>query len=287
MPTITEKVVRRARRRYGVKVLWHKQWGSRRRELYSYRRKHRPVSRIKTDTLWQHISVTRPSGDFKADVRAVERIGYERFGTGTSYNFVVDMETGQVAVGQPLDAKGAHTINNKGVDGFSYNQNLVARAIAVLGMPDTPLSRKAERAIAGLIAAMIDVGAATADPDYEPHSLVAWKDCPCDPTRNRMKMIYLTAKALKPKRRRRRPERREDVSLRKVRRAARRPRWARRFPATRQDVGIVLGALDDEGVHTYRGWQIRHGIDKKDATGVPDRASLVELGKRNGFRVVN
>lgn len=189
--TITSRVVRNARNR-GLTVLNHKQWGSERREVYAWRRKHKPA-RQPADTIVQHITVTRPSGDFKADVRAVERIGYDRFGSGVSYNFVVDMTTGKIAVGQPLDAKGTHTINDKRVDGYSYDQNLVARAIAVIGVPETDLSQRAEHAIGQLIAAMIDEGAVTKDPDYVPHSMFAYKDCPCEPTRRRMPAIRKAA----------------------------------------------------------------------------------------------
>lgn len=195
--TITSRVVRNARRR-GVVVLNHKQWGSAHRALYAWRRFYKPAKQP-ADTVVQHITVTLDhgplTGDFKADARTVERIGYERFGSGMSYNWLVDMETGMVAVGQPLDAKGTHTVNDKDVDGYSYDQNLVARAIAVLGVEDSKLSRKAERSIALLLAAMMDEGAVTRDPDYVPHSLFAWKDCPCDATRDRMPSILVTAKA--------------------------------------------------------------------------------------------
>jgi len=191
MATITTRVVRRAQQR-GVTILSRKQWGSRYAAVYAWRRIWKRATQP-ADTVVQHITVTLDhgplTGDFKADVRTVERIGYERFKSGISYNFVVDMETGMVAVGQPLDAKGTHTVNDKGVHGYSYDQNLVARAIAVLGMPDSRLSYRAENAIAQLLAAMVEQGAITEGFDYVPHSLFAAKDCPCDATRNRMAEI--------------------------------------------------------------------------------------------------
>lgn len=194
-PTITSRVVKNARER-GLTVLNHKQWGSEHRDVYAYRREHKPAQQP-ADTVVQHITVTLDhgelTGDFKTDVQTVERIGMERFGSGVSYNWVVDMETGMIAVGQPLDAKGTHTINDKKVPGYTYDQNLVARAIAVLGMPDDKLSDKAERAIAHLLAAMIDEGAVTKGFDYVPHSLFAFKDCPCDATRDRMTAIRAAA----------------------------------------------------------------------------------------------
>lgn len=190
-PTITQRVVQNARRR-GVDVLERHQWGARYEEVYAARRRVKPA-RQPADTVVQHITVTLDhgplTGDFKADVRTVERIGYERFKSGVSYNFVVDMATGMVAVGQPLDAKGTHTVNDKGVAGFSYDQNLAARAIAVLGMPQDELSKAARRSIRRLLLAMVEEGAITPGFDYVPHSLFAAKDCPCAPTRDRMRAI--------------------------------------------------------------------------------------------------
>ncbi|WP_193613173.1 N-acetylmuramoyl-L-alanine amidase [Nocardioides lijunqiniae] len=191
MATITQRVVRNARRR-GLTVLTRPQWGSRYGSVYVWRRlfkrAHQPA-----DTVVQHITVTFDSGklvgDFKTDMRTIERIGYERFKSGFSYNFAVDMRDGTIGVGQPLDAKGTHTVNDKNVRGFSRDQNLRARAIAVIGMPGDQLSKDAEAAIVQLLAAMVDEGAVTPGFDYEPHSKFAYKDCPCGPTRDRMPAI--------------------------------------------------------------------------------------------------
>lgn len=193
MATITTRVVRRARRK-GVTVLSRQQWGSMYEATYAKRRLWTRLGvwgafRRTADTVVQHITVTRPSGDFAADCRAVERIGIDRFGSGVSYNFLVDMTTGVVAVGQPLDAKGTHTVNDKGVPGYSHDQNLVARAIAVVGMPDTALSKSAERSIRLLLDAMVEESAITPGFDYCPHSMFAAKDCPCEATRSRMYAI--------------------------------------------------------------------------------------------------
>jgi len=191
--SVTTRVVRRARRK-GVKVLSRRQWGSRAAKTYLRRRlltrggKYGKFVR-RADTVVQHITVTKPSGDFRADCRTVERIGLDRFGSGVSYNFLVDMRTGAVAVGQPLDAKGTHTVNDKGVRGYSKDQNLAARAIAVVGMPNTPLSTAAERSIGLLLKAMVEAKAITPTFDYLPHSKFASKDCPCDATRSRMTAI--------------------------------------------------------------------------------------------------
>lgn len=193
--SITLRVVKAARKR-GVKVYTRRQWGSTQETLYQWRRKNKPHALLPNkpvDTVWQHITVTRRSGDFRADCQLIERIGFARFGTGCSYNFMVDMTTGEVGIGQPLDAKGAHTLNDKGLKGFTHDQNAVAIAIAVIGMPTYTLTPKAEQAISRLIAACIEVGAVTHGFDYMPHSAVAAKDCPCDSTLDRMPAIRAQA----------------------------------------------------------------------------------------------
>lgn len=197
MTTITTRVVRDLRKR-GVTVLTHKDWGSGQRQLYAARRRNTAAGRWGNftevaDTVVQHITVTPPPpaerGAFAAACRLVERIGVDRFGSGVSYNWLVDMRSGAVAVGQPLDSKGAHTLNDKSVAGYSYDQNLRARAIAVVGMPNTVLSDKAAGSIVELLAAMVAQGAITPGFDYVPHSMFAAKDCPCDSTRDRMPLI--------------------------------------------------------------------------------------------------
>lgn len=203
------RVVRNARKR-GVNVLTRKQWGSRYGSVYARRlvtHRHAPAP---SDTLWQHITVTTDTGklvgDFKEDMRTIERIGMERFGSGFSYNFAIDMQTGMVGVGQPLRAKGTHTVNDKGArtpsGGFiSHDQNYVALAFAWLGMPGRQISDKAKESAAQLFAALMDEGALTQSPDYLPHSLVAAKDCPTDAGRDAMPWIRRRAQEVKKQRR--------------------------------------------------------------------------------------
>ena len=123
MDALTRKVMKRARA-LGLKEVYNwDQWGSRRKSTYISRLKYRPVRVKKADTLVFHISVTRddgPSrGDFFADMREVEAIGYDRFKSGFSYNFGFDQQNGRVGAGQPLLSKGTHTVNNKGRAGYS------------------------------------------------------------------------------------------------------------------------------------------------------------------------
>lgn len=192
--TSTQHVVNRLRLR-GVAVLTRPQWRSNHEAVYKARRASKPA-KMPCSTVVQHITVTKDTGDFARDVRAVERIGFERFGSGVSYNWVVNMRTGAVAVGQPLDAKGTHTVNNKSTPGYSFDQNYAARAIAVLGMPGDKLSAKAAESIAQILAAMVAEGVVTRDFDYEPHSLFTAKDCPCDSTRDQMPAIKARAQAI-------------------------------------------------------------------------------------------
>lgn len=191
MATITQRVVRNARKR-GVKLYTRRQWRSLHPQVYAWRRIFRKVKNGPADTVVQHITVTRRS-DIKSDMRVLEKIGMERFGSGVSYNFCVDMVTGEVGLGQSLDAKGTHTLNDKGVPGYSFDQNYVARAIAVIGMPGDKLSRQAEWSIIALLAAMVEEGAVTEGFDYDPHSKFAYKDCPCSTTRDRMPALRESA----------------------------------------------------------------------------------------------
>lgn len=179
------KVVRTARDR-GLTVYTHKQWGSKHRKLYWTRLVTRRCKRRVKDTLWQHITVTRDDGKdriaFFMDMQELERIGNDRFGSGVSYNVAIDMETGEIGIGQFFMAKGTHTINHKQAEqpNFSFDQNAVSLAFAFIGMPGQKPSRKAIRAAGIMFGVLIDRRKLTFDPDYVPHRLVAFKSCPTD-----------------------------------------------------------------------------------------------------------
>jgi hypothetical protein len=161
----------------GFTVLTRKQWGSRHRTLYQTRRitRHFPG---KARAFFAHVTVTNRTDDFAADVRTVEAIGYDRFQTGISYNYAIDQETGAIAIGMPHDAAGAHTLNDKGVDGFPSNLNYYGHAIAwIANVGDTP-SQRCKDAYSAIIAAERKHGAAQAGAVIYPHSKFAWKECP-------------------------------------------------------------------------------------------------------------
>jgi hypothetical protein len=191
--TPTQRVVADLRRN-GHTVYTRGQWGSVAGPVYAFRRKFKKAL-VPCSTVVQHITVTHPK-PIKEAAREIERIGLQRFGSGVSYNFLVHMTTGEIAIGQPLDAKGTHTINDKKVSGYSFDQNTHARAIAVLGMPETPLCDKAAAAIAAILAALVREGVVTKEFDYDPHSKFAFKDCPCNSTRDRMASIKTNARKL-------------------------------------------------------------------------------------------
>lgn len=196
-PTITQRVVANARKR-GVDITTRKKWGKDSPDMgvYVTRRKTHKHAAPPSDTLWCHITVTHGYNDQQDEVIPIETcmqvlhgIGLERFGSGVSYNFGVHALTGKVGVGMPLDAKGTHTVNTKHIPNYSYDQNLVSLAIAFIGMPGVKPSEEALDAYAGLIAALIEEGALTKGFDFNPHSMVAPKDCPTDNMRDAMPEI--------------------------------------------------------------------------------------------------
>ena len=195
-------------RRRGVVVLEHADWGA--REVPTYRSRltthhHGLLPGKPVDTIWHHITVTFDTGplvgEFKADLRKVEEIGMQRFGSGISYNILVDNtdRVPRVAIGQFLEAKGTHTVNDKDVPGFSHDQNLVALGVAFVGMPGDQLTEAAVEAFVQVEAALIEIGACTTTYDCVPHSLVAPKACPTDTLRDKLPAIKRDAlSAAKP-----------------------------------------------------------------------------------------
>lgn len=182
--TPTQEFVRTARS-LGVDILTPREWRSKRRAVYALRRrvrKHKLIPAQPVDTLWQHITVTRDTGkhdaSFKNDMRTVEGIGFDRFLSGCSYNVCIDMSSGLAGMGQPLDAKGTHTVNDKNIPGYSKDQNYVSLAFAFIGMPGDTLTEDAKLTVSRLIAAAMICGFLTEGFDYNPHALVAWKSCP-------------------------------------------------------------------------------------------------------------
>jgi hypothetical protein len=196
MPTPTQKFVSMARER-GLTVytrqIGPRGWGSRHPLVYGWRRRFRKHAPLPSDTLIQHITVTHDLGrserNFKKEMRTVEAIGWDRFKSGVSYNLCIDMVTGSIGLGQAFDAKGTHTVNDKNLKGFSFDQNLVGHALSFIGMPGDELSTKAVRSTARCIAIMMKLGILTTHFDYIGHREFAYKDCPTDAVVERMPEI--------------------------------------------------------------------------------------------------
>jgi N-acetylmuramoyl-L-alanine amidase len=190
-----ENRIVRELRQAGFRVLTRKQWGSRHRRLYQWRRIHRHFPG-RAKCFFAHVTVTNRTDNFAADVRLVERIGYERFGTGISYNYAVDQRTGTIAIGMPHDAAGAHTLNDKGIEGFPENLNYFGHAIAWIGNVGDRPSQDCKDAFSAIIAAEKKHNAARDRGRIYPHSKFAWKECPLTVMTNALPAILEKSKTI-------------------------------------------------------------------------------------------
>ncbi len=180
-----EKNVVRELRAQGYTVLNRKEWGSKHRALYQWRRVNRRFVGP-ADHAFAHITVTRPSDDPKVDAQVLESIGMARFGSGISYNWALHKPSKTIILGQPHDAAGTHTVNDKNVPGFHDNLNYWGHAIAFIGWPGDVFDEWCVDAAAAIIRAERKHGAMKAEAHMYPHSKFAWKDCPCDSYRDQI-----------------------------------------------------------------------------------------------------
>lgn len=191
--------VRRLRRLYGVDVVTRRGWGSTKGWRYAQRLvTHR--AKVPADTVVAHVTVTLdPENHRKAFAQAMrdlEDIGWKRFGSGISYNLVIEQDTGMLGIGMPLRAKGTHTVNDKGVAGYSRDQNYWARGIAWIGNVGDRPSDACVDTFVKVLACLMDTGHVTVDPDLDPHSKFAWKECPLESMRVLLPGILRRAQAL-------------------------------------------------------------------------------------------
>jgi len=191
----TEDRVIRTLRNAGFTVLTRKQWGSKFLAGYQTRRVTRRFVGP-ADYAFAHISVTVAGNDPKAAARTIEQIGLERFGTGWSYNWGLHLPSKTILVGQPMDAAGAHTLNDKNVAGFPENLNYWGHAIAWIGNVGDQWTQWAENAAAAILAAERRHGAMKRPQQMFPHSKFAWKDCPTDPYRNAIPRIVEKSRSI-------------------------------------------------------------------------------------------
>lgn len=185
---------------WGYPVRTRKDWGTVYEDLYQKRRTARPTANFPLSYQYFHITVTfddgELTGDFDRDMRELERIGYLRFGTGISYTFVVDAETGMIGEGHPVDAAGAHTINDKNVAGFPINLNKHGIAIAMLGMPGVQPTHYYRESCAAILRASWDEGVTKNEAPSYPHSFFAFKECPTTAVRVILPTIQQMAKEM-------------------------------------------------------------------------------------------
>ncbi len=154
---------------------------------------------VPASQLFLHVTVTRPESytTHDAHARKVEEIGISRFGIGISYNALI-MPGGILYEGQPIDRRGAHTVNDKQVQtcpthggsllsrephpgtagSQKLNLNYSARAIALARMDDDPVTDDDVEAAAKWGAWLISTGQAIPTAKWHGHRDVAWKTCP-------------------------------------------------------------------------------------------------------------
>lgn len=158
-------------------------WGTAHERVYEYRmlndyyRLSMPL-----DYLFLHISVTTEVGDTKVQeyeaMRIIERVGYDRFKSGFSYNSAAH-DTGRLMLGMPFTAKGTHTVNDKQIDGFPYDLNRAGHAICLPQVEATPVTDKQVDSLAKWGAALKRAGVNNVKGGvFYPHLKFAWKACP-------------------------------------------------------------------------------------------------------------
>jgi hypothetical protein len=164
-------------REQGLAIAARPQWGS----TYNYSSLR--LVYIPTRYLFLHVAVIADPDDLVGTehevMRALERIGARRFpNTGISYSAAA-FDTGRLYDAQPLDRRGAHTVNELGVPGYPYNLNYYGHAIVLPQMVADPVTDAQVEAVARWGAAVVRAGWSTAR-EFLPHRKFAPKDCPGD-----------------------------------------------------------------------------------------------------------
>ena len=170
-----------------VEVIARSVWGARYRAGFGTR----PVRNLE---VWLHHSVTKhlpasaSAAQEREQMRALERIGQQRFGGGISYTFAV-FPSGRVYAGTGLDRIGAHT---KG-------HNTRGAAIVLVGNYQSTAPTKAqETAIAGLLQDLERDGAIARPVLTGGHRDVAATACPGNRAYPRIKAINKLAASSRP-----------------------------------------------------------------------------------------
>lgn len=174
----------------GLVMRRREQWGAR----FNYT-SSRPVE--VADQLAGHIAVVRDPGDLLGTedqvMRNIESIGISRFpATGYSYNAAA-FNSGRLYEGQPLERRGAHTVNDRrrstcsqsgcpsrgdSLAAPSWNNNVNTRAIVAPQMPGDRCTDAQVDAFARWGAGLKLAGFAKASARWHGHRCYAAKDCP-------------------------------------------------------------------------------------------------------------
>ncbi|WP_123788315.1 hypothetical protein [Phytoactinopolyspora halophila] len=129
--------------------------------------------------LFMHITVTHQTGSLNRRSRVVERIGAQRFSNTRMSYIALLHKGGEVHEGQPKGRKGAHTINDKSVNGFPYDLNAYGHALAYVGMESDLFGEVEAESAARYFASLVLSGESKAT-KILPHRKFAWKSCPGD-----------------------------------------------------------------------------------------------------------
>jgi hypothetical protein len=168
----------------GLAFQTRRDWGAVHESTYQWRRANRHVD-LPLQYGFVHISVTDEVGDVLGDehaaMRVIERVGFERFQSGFSYNWGVH-DTGRVMVGMPLDAAGTHTVDDKGfLSPAGTTLNYYGHAVCLPQLEATPVTDAQVSSIAAVFAAEKRAGLLTLKGDrLYGHREVAAKSCPGD-----------------------------------------------------------------------------------------------------------
>ena len=152
-------------------IVTRESWGA--RESYT---SSRPVEKARW--LFLHVAVIKPSGDEARDMRKIEAIGESRFGIGCSYNAAA-FRSGRLYEAQPLERRGAHTVNDKPNPAFPVGSlNHLARALVLPQDVEHEVTDQQLDVAARWGAALIRAGFGYEGAEWFGHRDVTEKSCP-------------------------------------------------------------------------------------------------------------
>lgn len=159
----------------GLEIITRETWGA--RQTYT---SSRPVKRA--EWLFLHIAVVDDPNDLvgteREVMRNIEAIGEARFGIGCSYNAAA-FDTGRLYEAQPLERRGAHTVNDLPNPSFPEGSlNHLARALVLPQHVEDEVTDAQIVTAARWGAAVIRAGFAVRGAEWFGHRDVTRKSCP-------------------------------------------------------------------------------------------------------------